>query len=102
MLPFLKLQVNPMYERPPKGGWKVKVHSFSKAIVYFDDAAKNSRTFWSYDWRHRYAVRDREVGLIGLRERIVKRFAPYSITILIIDKESDSIIEKYVRGVKVD
>lgn len=87
-------------DRPPVRGWKIGKDSFSKAVVYFKD--DNVRTFWSIDWRSRFAPRSREQGLQGLRSRIVMRFKQYARVILIIDIASNSIIEKYQFGELVE
>ncbi len=87
-----------MSETSPKGGWKLKRDSHYKMIVWFKDG--NVRTMYSLDWRHKYAPRDKTIGI----NRLKKKIADYGVkanTIELYDVGTGAIIAKYYEGVDV-
>jgi len=87
-------------ERRPKGGWRIKVHSFTKMIVWFEDG--RIRTFYSMDWHNPFSpYRAKEIGLERLRG-LAEKLGARAATIEIYDLAKGTKIDKYRNGQKVD
>jgi hypothetical protein len=81
-----------MNEVAPRGGWKLKIDSYTKLIVWFKDG--NTRTMYSIDWTNRYGRRDKEIGLL----RIEKLITGYGINVKVAhvyDTDTGELIRKY-------
>ena len=80
----------------PQDGWKLGRDSFTKARIYFKDG--NARTFYSLDWKSKYAkTRDRELGLKRLRE-LVQKYGRKAGVIEIYNIAPNELIEQYFEG----
>lgn len=86
--------------RSKRKGWKLQQDSLSKAIVHFKD--KNTRTFYSYDWHHRYSkLRDQKLGLARLHKMITAFGTKAGLT-TIYDIATRQRIARYYEGDPVD
>ena len=80
--------------------WKLKQDSFTKCISYFADG--NTRTFYSFDWKHRYSkIRDRHLGLNGLR-KLISDWGAKSNMAIIYDNTTGEELERYEQGLKLN
>ena len=74
--------------------------SFSKLIVWFKD--KNVRTFYSLDWKHKYAPkRDRSLGLGRLRKKVSEWGTRAGVAELY-DLSSGERIARFYEGNEID
>ncbi len=80
--------------------WNPKVHSRYKMVVYFKNKGSSS-TFYSFDWKSGYSkFLDPQKGLKGLHKK-VKEYGMSARCILIYDRTTDTLIEKYFEGTPV-
>ncbi len=85
---------------PKRKAWKLQRDSLSKAVVRFKD--KNTRTFYSYDWKHRFSkTRDAKMGLARLHKMIVIFGASAGLA-TIYDIATGNKIAQYFEGDPVD
>ncbi|GAL83460.1 hypothetical protein MYP_687 [Sporocytophaga myxococcoides] len=79
--------------------WKLKIDSFTKAILYDKNGGKFTR--YSMDWVHQNSkTRSKELGLSRLRILIAK-YAANTETAIIYDNISGEELEKYKSGILV-
>lgn len=89
--------------------WNLKEHSRYKMVVYFKnkeakDPSQDDQacTFYSFDWKSAYSrFLDSEKGLKGLHNKI-KEYGDNANFILIYDRTTNSLIEKYFEGEQVE
>lgn len=80
--------------------WKLGQDSFSKLSVYFTDG--NKRFWYSIDWRSKYSkTRDRNLGLSRFEKKIAE-WGNRAETVMIWDKETDTLIALYKYGKKIN
>ncbi len=86
-------------DKPPKG-WRYKVHSFSKMIVWFQDG--NVRTFYSLDWKSKYSRhRDRTIGFKRF-ESLMDKYGRKARMVEVYDLTSGEVIFRYHEGKRQD
>ncbi len=85
--------------------WNIYKHSRYKMVVYFKDK-KGKRAdgkdepsnFYSFDWKSGYSRNlDPEKGLAGLHKK-VQLYGEKANYILIYDRRTNTLIEKYFEG----
>jgi hypothetical protein len=89
--------------------WIPKKHARYKMVVYFKDKAAQdpsqddeSSTFYSFDWKSGYSkLLDPQKGLEGLHKKVIEYGAKANF-ILIYDRTTDRLIEKYFEGELVE
>ncbi len=80
---------------PPKGGWKLKLHSHYYLIVWFKDG--NDRKFYSLDWKSKYSRYDPSLGLARLRKLIAK-YGALADGAIIYSVSTQQPFEEYFEG----
>ena len=84
----------------PKEGWKSPRDSFTKLVVYFKD--RNTRTFYSWDWEHRFSkTRDGTIGIQRFQEMVVK-FGTKAGVSIIYDVSNNYKIMAFYEGKKAE
>lgn len=77
-------------------GWRLKTDSLYKLIIWFKD--KNIRTFYSYDWRHRYSkTRDSGMGLSRFKKLIIQYGSKAGMA-HIYETKTGKLIARYFEG----
>lgn len=81
-------------------GWKLKVDSETKMIVWFADG--NIRTMYSIDWNYKFSkTKKREIGLARFYKKI-EDYGEKATTIEIYDNHSGIRIAKFFKGEEID
>jgi hypothetical protein len=89
--------------------WNPKEYSKYKMVVYFKNKEAidpnqddQSSTFYSFDWKSGYSrFLDPEKGLKGLHKK-VREYGDKANFILIYDRTTNRLIEKYFEGEPVE
>ena len=94
-----------MKPRKRKKRWSILKHSRYKMVVYFKNKAARkpgekdeSSTFYSFDWKSGYSRNlDRKKGLAGFH-RLIAKWGSKANYIVIYDRHTNTLIEKYYEG----
>lgn len=81
--------------KAPKGGWKLQLHSQHYLRVWFKDG--NEHTFYSLDWRHKYAPFDPSLGVKRL-QNLVRKYGERANGAIIYSKHTRQAVEEYYEG----
>lgn len=98
-----------MNTRKRRKRWNPKEHSRYKMVVYFKDREAidpdeddEASYFYSFDWKSGYSrFLDPQKGLEGLRKK-VQEYGEDANFILIYDRTTNKLIEKYFEGAPIE
>lgn len=84
-------------QKPSKRkGWRLKTDSLYKLIIWFKD--KNVRTFYSYDWKHRYSkTLDSGMGLSRFKS-LITNYGSKAGMAHIYETKTGKLIARYFEG----
>ncbi len=79
--------------------WRLKTDSLYKLIIWFKD--KNVRTFYSYDWRHRYCkTLDSGMGVSRFK-KLIANYGSKADMAHIYENKTGKLIARYFEGAPI-